>query len=127
MIETRATCLSCMDGRIQLPVIFWIKENYKVDHVDMITEPGMDGLLIDSNYCNKEINRKVKISIERNNAVMIFIVAHHDCRGNPVSEKVHKEEIVIAVDCVKKEFPLMPIIGLWVNDQWNVEVMTRID
>jgi len=43
----RAICLNCIDGRVQLPVIEWIKQNYGVDHVDMITEPGMDGFLAD--------------------------------------------------------------------------------
>jgi len=45
-----ATCLNCMDGRVQLPVIHWIKENYGVDYVDMITEAGMDGALASENY-----------------------------------------------------------------------------
>ena len=34
-----------MDGRVQLPVIQWIKENYRVDFVDVITEAGMDSVL----------------------------------------------------------------------------------
>ena len=50
MTETRAVCLNCIDGRVQVPVIDWIKDKFKVDHVDMITEPGMDGLLADKDY-----------------------------------------------------------------------------
>ncbi len=38
-----------MDGRVQLPVINWILSNYEVKYADMITAPGMDGLLADSN------------------------------------------------------------------------------
>jgi len=34
-------CLNCIDGRLQLPVIEWIQENYDIDYVDMVTEPGM--------------------------------------------------------------------------------------
>ena len=34
-----ATSISCMDGRIQIPISQWIKENYSVDFVDTITEP----------------------------------------------------------------------------------------
>lgn len=41
------TCLNCIDGRAQLPVIQWITLNYQVDYVDMVTEPGMDGILAD--------------------------------------------------------------------------------
>ena len=34
-----------MDGRVQLPVLTWLKSNYPVDFVDVITEAGMDGVL----------------------------------------------------------------------------------
>ena len=37
-----ATSVSCMDGRIQIPLNKWIKENYSADYVDTITEPGVD-------------------------------------------------------------------------------------
>ena len=40
-----ATSVSCMDGRIQIPLINWIKENFSVDYVDTITEPGIDKLV----------------------------------------------------------------------------------
>ena len=36
-----ATSVSCMDGRIQIPITRWIKANYAVDYVDSITESGM--------------------------------------------------------------------------------------
>ena len=43
-----ATSVSCMDGRIQIPLINWIKENFSVDYVDTITEPGIDKLVADN-------------------------------------------------------------------------------
>ncbi len=60
-----ATCLNCMDGRVQEPVIFWIKENYKVDFVDMITEAGMDGYLSDSGSDISRIQKKINVSLNR--------------------------------------------------------------
>ena len=36
------TSVSCMDGRIQIPIIQWLKENHYVNYVDTITEPGVD-------------------------------------------------------------------------------------
>lgn len=119
--QKRAVCLNCIDGRVQLPVIQWIKDNYEVDHVDMITEPGIDGLLSDNANPIDEINRKVRISIEKNKASIIFIVGHHDCKGNPVSEPVHKEQILSAVDRLKGGFSEVTVIGLWINSQWKVE------
>ncbi|MCK7470502.1 MAG: hypothetical protein MZU95_06695 [Desulfomicrobium escambiense] len=35
-----ATCICCMDGRIQLPLLRFIQDRYKVRYVDIITEPG---------------------------------------------------------------------------------------
>ena len=55
------TCLNCIDGRVQLPVIKWIMENYGVEYVDMITTPGMDGILSDETSNIDDILEKNKI------------------------------------------------------------------
>ena len=123
MSEKRAVCLNCIDGRIQLPVIEWIKDNYGMDYVDMVTEPGIDGLLSDEANSIDGINRKIGISIEKNDASIIFIAAHHDCRGNPVSEAEHKEQVLLSRDRLKKVFLGVEVEGLWVNSEWNVELL----
>lgn len=123
MSEKRAVCLNCIDGRIQLPVIQWIKDNYGMDYVDMVTEPGIDGLLSDEANSIDGINRKIGISIEKNDASIIFIAAHHDCRGNPVSEAEHKEQVLLSRDRLKKVFLGVEVEGLWVNSEWNVELL----
>jgi len=119
-MEKRAVCLNCMDGRVQIPVINFIKDTYKLDNVDMITDPGMDGLLSNDALPLDEYIRKIGISIRVNNAVMIAVVGHHDCRGNPVSEAQHKDQIAAGVTRLKNEFREMNIIGLWVNSDWKV-------
>ena len=121
MTQKRAVCLNCIDGLVQLPVIQWIKDNYEMDYVDMITEPGIDGLLSDNANPIDEINRKLRISIKKNNASIIFIVGHYDCKGNPVSESTHKEHILLAATRLKKEFSEITVIGLWVNSFWKPE------
>lgn len=121
MTQKRAVCLNCIDGRVQLPVIHWIKDNYEMDYIDMITEPGIDGFLSDNTNPIDEINIKVTISIEKNKASIIFIAGHHDCKGNPVCEFVHRDQILLGVDRLKKGFSEMTVIGLWVNSQWKVE------
>ncbi|MCG2725056.1 MAG: hypothetical protein L6420_02155 [Elusimicrobia bacterium] len=117
-----ATCLNCMDGRVQLPVISWIKNNYKVDFVDMITEAGMNGFLADSNNDISDILKKTDVSLARAGSMnIIFIVGHHNCLGNPVEEKKHKEQVNIAVEKIKTSKPKANVIGLWVSDEWKVE------
>ena len=60
-----ATCLNCMDGRVQLPTIQWSKENYQVDYIDMITEAGMDGVLTNKGTNIEGILQKINISIDK--------------------------------------------------------------
>ena len=119
-METRATCLNCMDGRVQLPVLTWIKENYHVDFVDVITEAGMDGVLAKQEDIS-EVLRSIKVSVNLNKSTRLFVVGHYDCRGNPIDEQTHHEEIVNAVNRLKPLWPAQTIVGLWVNNQWQVE------
>ena len=117
-----ATCLNCMDGRVQEPVISWIKDNYKIDFVDMITEAGMDGYLSDSSSDISRIQKKMSISLKRAGSInTVFIVGHYDCLGNPVDDKTHKEQIKAAVEKIKILKPKAEVVGLWVSDKWMVE------
>ena len=121
-METRATCLNCMDGRVQLPDLTWIKANYPVDFVDVITEAGMDGVLAKQEDIS-EVLRSIKVSVNLNKSTRLFIVGHYDCRGNPAEEQQHREEIIAAVDRLKPLWPAQEIIGLWVSGRWQVELV----
>ena len=121
-METRATCLNCMDGRVQLPVLTWIKANYPVDFVDVITEAGMDGVLAKQEDIS-EVLRSIKVSVNLNQSTRLFIVGHYDCRGNPIDEKIHRQEIKDAVKRLRPLWPIQEIMGLWVNNQWQVELV----
>lgn len=127
MVKQRAVCLNCMDGRVQLPVIHWIKENHDVDFVDMVTEAGMDGLLADYENSVHDIYRSIGISVEKNEAKLIFVVGHHDCRGNPISDEEHKVQIQHAAFRIKKKFPHLHTFGLWVNSDWQVELQPEVN
>jgi hypothetical protein len=122
-----------MDGRVQLPVLHWIKENYRVDFVDVITEAGMDNVLSNQEDI-REVLRSIAISVNVNKSTRLFVVGHHDCRGNPVEENVHRQEISSAVKRLKGHWPDKEIIGLWAfptNDvegfglfkKWSVELV----
>ena len=121
-MNTRATCLNCMDGRVQLPVLNWIKEKYPVDYVDVITEAGMDGVLAGQKEI-QEILRSIDISIQMNGSTRLFVVGHHDCRGNPVEESRHRSDVAAAVKRLKALRPAQEAIGLWVNARWQVETV----
>lgn len=122
--DRRVTCLNCMDGRVQLPVLTWIRSNYPVDFVDVITEAGMDGVLAKQDDI-REILRSITVSVELNQSTHLFVVGHHDCRGNPADQATHQAEIQQAVQRLRAAWPKHEVSGLWVNSTWNVELVTR--
>ncbi len=119
--DIRATCLNCIDGRVQFPVLNWIRKHYKINFVDVITAAGIDGILASQDSID-EIIRSIDISVSINKSVRIFVVGHHDCRGNLVDKKTHHEQIIRSVKRMKTHWPKLEIIGLWVNSHWQVEV-----
>lgn len=123
-MDRRATSLHCMDGRVQLPVLNWIKLHAPIDFVDVITEAGMDGVLAKQENID-EIVRSINVSVNINKSKTLFVVGHYDCRGNPVDEKVHKEEIVTSVKRLKKQWAQLDITGLWVNSNWQVDLVYK--
>ncbi len=110
-----------MDGRVHLPVIQWIKENYEVDYVDLITEPGMDGVLADLNLDIKNIVTKLEISVDKHGSQYIFIGGHYDCLGHPVDNETHKKDVMVAVERIKKLKGSCKIIGLWISEKFSVK------
>jgi hypothetical protein len=113
-----------MDGRVQSPVLAWIKANYPVDFVDVVTEAGMDGVLAKQKDIS-EVLRSIKVSVHFNKSTRLFVVGHYDCRGNPVEEGAHRQKISNAVSRLKSQWPGQEIIGLWVNKNWQVEVISN--
>lgn len=120
--KTFATAINCMDGRVQVPVMEFLKKKYGVDYVDMITEAGSNGILaakrdqaiIDS------IKRRVGISTTKHGSKHIAIAGHHDCAGNPVDKETHLAHIRSAIKVVKSWGVNAEVIGLWVDDEWKV-------
>ncbi|MBE8540488.1 carbonic anhydrase [Geoglobus acetivorans] len=114
--------VNCIDGRAQIPVIEWMKENFEVDFADMITEPGIVKLFEDEKSLKKLIE-KIKISVEKHGSSSIAVVAHHDCAGNPVEKGRQIEQLKTAVEKLRKHFENARIAGLWVNEKLEVEVV----
>lgn len=120
------TCLNCIDGRVQLPVINWILENYDVKYVDMITSPGVDGVFSNRNSDVSDILEKVSFSHEGHSTELIFIVGHHDCLANPVENEKHNKQIINSVERIKESYSQCNIIGLWVDNGFKVQVIYEL-
>ncbi|MCX8182779.1 MAG: hypothetical protein N3D12_06650, partial [Candidatus Methanomethyliaceae archaeon] len=122
MMRKFGTAINCMDGRVQIPVIEWLKNKYSVDFVDMITEPGPVKLLSDDREKIKiqSIKDRVEISVKKHDSKIIAIIAHHDCAGNPVGKEIQLQQMESAIKKIRTWDLGVEIVGLWVDDRWQV-------
>ena len=118
-----ATAINCIDGRTQYPVSEWIKANHSIDYVDTITEPGCDNVMQSGGEKIEQIKSKVLISINAHGSTIIVVAGHHDCAGNPVSKEEHFSHIKNSVKVIKSWNLPVKVFGLWVNDQWQIELI----
>ena len=114
-----ATSVSCMDGRIQIPITNWIKKNFSADYVDTITEPGIDKQVAD-NTDLESIKSKVGISIDKHKSELIVVSGHYDCAGNPVSNEEHITQIKKGVEVISSWNLGVKVVGVWVDDTWKI-------
>ncbi len=119
-----ATTINCMDGRTQLPVNDWMKENFGVDYVDTITEPGPNGILARNlEELVGSIRNRVLISVNGHGSRVIALIGHHDCAGNPGPKEMQVDHVMKGLEVIRKwELPVR-ILGLWVGEDWKVEVL----
>ena len=120
------TAINCIDGRTQEPVIYFMKQKYNIDGVDMVTFPGADGIFsVRENLDKIEIiRRSVSISIEKHHSRIIAIVGHFDCAGNPGDKEHHYAHIRKALHEVSSWNFDAQIAGYYVNDKLQIEEVT---
>ncbi|MCD4780791.1 MAG: hypothetical protein K8S27_09635 [Candidatus Omnitrophica bacterium] len=125
---TFCTVINCMDGRVQLPVITYLKKRFDVEYVDTITEPGPTLILAEQQNLPivQSIFKRVSVSVKSHHSAGIAVVGHYDCAGNPAPEDDQRQQIQEAAQLIRRQFDNMDVIGLWVDDQWSVhEVVTQ--
>lgn len=119
---TFVTAVNCMDGRVQRPVFDWLKEQYGVDYVDMVTEAGPNKVLLEGSSDQiQSVRSKIEVSLNAHGSKVIAIAGHHDCAGNPVPKDVKWEQTRESVQRLKSWYGDVEVIGLWVNENWEVE------
>lgn len=114
--------INCIDGRIQLPVIEYLKNKYNVDYVDIITEPGPNKILAEGSDRTtiEALKKRVKISVMKHGSQIITISGHHDCAGNTEEQNIQVKQIISAIGVVKSWNFEAKVIGLWIDDHWHV-------
>jgi carbonic anhydrase len=120
-----ATAVNCMDGRAQLPVIEYLKKKLGVDFVDMVTEAGPVKALAenaDKGFLDA-VKKRVRVSVEKHHSQAIAVVGHHDCAGNPVGEAEQRRQIERSLAVIGSWKLDVELLGLWVNENWQVEAV----
>jgi hypothetical protein len=111
-----------MDGRVQLPVIDFLKKRFEADYVDVVTEAGPVRLLGDQPTRRgvQAIIDRVETSVMNHESRGIAVAAHHDCEGNPLDKAKQLEQLDTSVKLLAKWFRGARVIGLWVDEKWQV-------
>ncbi len=117
------TAINCMDGRVQIPVIDWMKKHTNADFVDMITEPGPNKILAENKDLGgiQSLKKRVEISITKHASSQIAVVGHFDCAGNPVDKTIQLQQLKAAAQIIQTWGFQVPVVGLWVDDHWIVQ------
>ena len=116
-----ACAINCMDGRVQDAVKNYMKENYGVDYVDMVTEPGPNKILADNSDSAiiENIKKRVEISVHHHGAKVVAVVGHFGCAGNPTEKEEQIGHLQKAEETIKSfGFPV-EVIKLWVEGDWT--------
>jgi hypothetical protein len=118
------TAINCIDGRAQAPIADWVKMHCHVSYVDTVTTAGADGVLAQGPRELVELIRQnVLISVNAHQSRVVAIAGHHECAANAVSSEEHRRDIAQAVQVVRDWGLPVRVVGLWVNDWWQVEVV----
>jgi hypothetical protein len=111
-----AAAVTCIDGRTHEPLTRWVREQLGVDHVDLITRPGVDAALSDcsSGLCDG-IREHLAVSARAHASRAVAIAGHDDCAGNPVPAEEHRRQIAEAVEQVRGWGLGLEVIGVWIE------------
>jgi hypothetical protein len=111
-----------MDGRVQLPVIDYLKKRFKVDYVDVVTEPGPNRILAKQSNAIlvKSIFDRLGISVHHHGSTGIAVVGHYDCYGNLADKAAQSKDTQVAIEHIRQRYKDVPVIGLGVDENWQV-------
>lgn len=121
------SAISCIDGRVQLPVIQYLRRRFRTSYVDMITEAGPVRLLSDpcERHRRAAIYACLDISVRRHRSVGIALVAHADCAGYPTCDVDQQRQLARGVAKLRRRHLGLSVIGLWVDASGRVVELIR--
>jgi len=118
------TLVNCTDGRVQYPVMDYLKKQYDFDFFDAANEAGpLRTLTKNSDKCRLiTLKEQIRTSLEEHDSKFIALVGHHDCTDNPGDRAFQEKQMDEALDYLQRSFGTnIRYVGLYVNEHWGVE------
>jgi len=118
------TLVNCTDGRVQYPVMDYLKKQYDFDFFDAANEAGpLRTLTKNSDKCRLiTLKEQIRTSLEEHDSKFIALVGHHDCTDNPGDRAFQEKQMDEALDYLQRSFGTsIKYVGLYVNEKWEVE------
>ena len=123
------TLINCSDGRVQYPVMDYLKKSYDIEFFDAANEAGpLLTLTKKTDKCRLiSLKEQIRTSLEEHNSKFIALVGHHDCTDNPGDRAFQEKQMDEALDYLQRGFGKdNPYVGIYVNENWEVEECTRL-
>ncbi|OGD10356.1 MAG: hypothetical protein A2Y86_04075 [Candidatus Aminicenantes bacterium RBG_13_62_12] len=119
---TFAAAINCIDGRVQTPVIEYLKRALAVDGVDMITEPGACGVLAENRNeaVVSALKNKVELSVRCHGSRIVAVAGHHDCAAYPKTREEQEAALLAAGRVVGSWNSEIRVMLLWVDEDGSV-------
>ncbi len=124
------TVINCTDGRVQYPVLDYLKKNFDIDFFDSANEAGpLRTLTKKSDKCRLiTLKEQIRASLEDHESKFIALVGHHDCTDNPGDRAFQEDQLDQSLDYLQRAFGTgITYLGLYVNERWEVEEYTRLE
>ena len=69
------------------------------------------------------VRTKVSFSVKAHDSRLVALCGHYDCAGNPATPDEHRAQIRDGVRLLRSWSLGAEIVGLWLNQNWEVEVV----
>ena len=117
------TLICCMDVRFIHIINQYIRNNYRYDYVDIITDAGPVSKIVYDDYLKAVEGKIILISIGKHKSDHIFIARHSDCAGCPIDDEIQKEYITKSVRMIREHLSDIAVTGLFVEENGEIEIL----
>ena len=124
------TVINCTDGRVQYPVMDYLKKHFEIEFFDSANEAGpLRTLCKKSDKCRLiTLKEQIRTSLVDHGSKFIALVGHHDCNDNPGNRAFQESQLDESLDYLQRSFGTeITYVGLYVNEKWEVEEYTRLE